>query len=962
MASDSKLVVLLKLDGTEFGKGISTAQADMAKFGAVLTGVGVAGLAAVKFAADFQDQMSKGARAAGMATQSFSSLAYAANLGGVSTQDLGKNLLKLQNPSETATRAFKDMGISTKTASGQLKDQSVLLSEFADTMAGVTDPVIKTQAAVRVFGEEGAKMVSVLEGGSKALEAARAEAFAFGQTVSAQAGKNAEAFNDNVAKMTMGLTGLRNVVSESAIAFINQSGVMETVQGVMKSMIEYWRGLSDSTKNTVLSVVAGVAAFGGLLLALSALAAIIPAIAAGFTLMLGPVGLVIMALGLLVAGIVALSKYTAQMSESTKEFLTQLDAEGKLVMDSAQGYKTLAGRKADAARMSDKEAESLAGLKSVTDKYNISLVSQEGTYRNIKDVLEDIDKARKSELATRKIALMLDTAEKEAAIDKLKAGETAGVAFADSLSVRWKQIKNLDLFPSKEKYIKDMVDFESAAIATNRKVIADIDKQLTGTTLEYKPKAEGKKYDFSNKDKALASLDPLNKALADFDARNAKSIEEADVAVKKYQTTFTDSMAKLREAIAGANLVGAIAQTAGQVLKPFSELTDTIAKGIEYDSQVALRDLDVVGRKAGEAYNAQKEALTETEDAKIAALESSYDSQINLLQDAEARKNQIAQAAADERLLIANTEYEAAKQAAQAAFDAQLEADAANYALKMEQLDTIALDREQRDLTTTIMEEDARLLKEQREKEHAEKLAGLASEFAGKQKVIDADLKATQKAGAETNKAEIEALTKAKAAALTKAEEDKNAKMKALDEGRAAEEKALEKQRLEVQYKAQLDAFHATKAVKMAEIIASGIAAAAAAFAALAPIPFVGPALGAVAAATILATTGMRAGQLGSQEPIKPAGLLADGGVIGGSTTHAQGGIPANVESGEMFIDKSRTAKMLDAIDGGLTSGGPQVSIVFEAGAIQGDIRDERTLTILADRLGRLVSRRMVFA
>jgi len=245
--ADSKLVVFLKLDGTEFGKGISQAQADTAKLGAAFSAVGVAAGAAVKFAANFQDSMIKTARSAGMASASFSSLAYAANLSGVQAGELAKNMTKLQNPSETATRAFKDLGIQIKDSKGNLKDQGQLLNELSDRLAGITDPATRSQAAIRIFGEEGAKMASLLEGGSKALAEARKEAYEFGQTVSKEAGENAEKFNDNIAKVTMGLSGLRNVVAESAIEFINQSKALETVQNALKGAIEWWRGLSDST-------------------------------------------------------------------------------------------------------------------------------------------------------------------------------------------------------------------------------------------------------------------------------------------------------------------------------------------------------------------------------------------------------------------------------------------------------------------------------------------------------------------------------------------------------------------------------------------------------------------------------------------------------------------------------------------------------------------------------------------
>ena len=56
----------------------------------------------------------------------------------------------------------------------------------------------------------------------------------------------------------------------------------------------------------------------------------------------------------------------------------------------------------------------------------------------------------------------------------------------------------------------------------------------------------------------------------------------------------------------------------------------------------------------------------------------------------------------------------------------------------------------------------------------------------------------------------------------------------------------------------------------MAETVASGIASAAQAFAALAPIPFVGVALGTAAAAVITAAMGMRVAQIEKQKPIKP--------------------------------------------------------------------------------------------
>jgi len=827
--ADSKLVVMLKLDGTELGKGITKAQADIAKIGAAFTGVGLAAGAAVKFAADFQDSTIKAARSAGVASQAFSSLSYAASLSGVSSEQLGKSLVKLQAPSESAARTFKDLGIQAKDARGKMKDQSTLLEELAGKFEQIQDPAIKSQAAVRIFGEEGTKMVSMLEGGKKALQEARAEAEAFGQTVSEKAGKAAEQFNDNITKVGMGLSGIRNVVSESAIEFVNQSKAMEKVQDVLKGVISYWRGLSTETQQSIIKVVAITAGLGALLLALSAVAAALPALAAGFALLTAPISLIALGIAGMIKFGADFNRFWEESKAKAMAFAAALGPMGIAIAQTAKLFKWL---------------------------YD-NLIKTSEAMTNIGDSMDYASK---------------------------RAGE---------------------LLKMIEKKRPAMIKLSAAA-----KTVATEYYAIAGAV-----------------ETGIAAV--------------AKGAKDAQVAT--------------------ANMVREIAEVAGQVVRPFSGLTDAIAKGIEYDAAVASRDLDAMSQKAEEAYNAQREALESQEDAKLKALDKSYQDQIDALRNAEEAKNTIAQFAANERLLIADDEYNQAKAMAEAKFAADLERDQMEYEAKMAVLDSRAIDREQRQLTETIMDEDARLLREARQREHEERLAALAKEHSGKIKGIDDDLKLNQKVNTEKNKLEIEALTLAKNEALTAAEAEKNAKLKGLDDARAAEEKSLEKQRLETQYKAQLDAFNATKATKIAETVASGIASAAQAFAALAPIPFVGIGLGTAAAAVISGAMAMRVAQINSQAPIKPAGLLEDGGVIGGNRSHAMGGIPAEVESGELYIDKGRTAKLLGAIDNSLSGIGGGVSITFAAGAIQGDIRDEKTIEKISQKIGQQIQRRMVF-
>lgn len=954
MAADSKLVVLLKLDGTDLGKGITRAQADVAKLGTTFTALGLAAGAAVKFAADFQDGMIKAARSAGTTAAEFSKLAYAAGLSGVSTEQLGKSMNKLNKPTVEMSSAMQQMGVSMRDSSGQLKNQDLLLADVADGISKLKDPTSKATAATMIFGEEGVKMVSMLEGGSKGLRAAAKEAEEFGQTVSQTAGENAEKFNDNISKVTMGLTGFRNVVSESAIDLINQSAAMETVQGYLKDAIAWWRGLSDETKSTALKVIAATVAFGGLLLVFTAIAAAAPAIAAGFTLMLGPVGLIVMGIAALTAALLSYESESDKLVNSSKGLTAAVESQNKVFETAGANYRELEGRSANYQSNNADVRRSVQELEKITSKYNVSLTDQSGNYRSLATVMAEVNAQRIKEAQNILVGLTLSLGQMGAQVAK---AEKDLKELSDYNPVKGMVAERVEQM---KKEYADLIKVAKGAAATLTELNAPVSvpKAKGGGKVSAEipvPPEIAFKSDIIS---AIVAVDTVKKVSFETNAlaraNEVKKIKEAEAAeYSKSQQTI----------IAYAKVAEAIAKTASQIIAPFSQLTDTIAKGIEYDSQVAMRDLDVVANRAEESYNAAKEALEASEQAKIDALEKSYDDQIDAVQRGEDAKTAAAEAAANARLLAADEEYKKQLDLLNANFAAQQEADRANYEAKMSELDARALDKEQRQLTETIMEEDQRLFMEMRENEHQKALADLAKGFADKQKGIDSDLKATQKANADTNKSEIEALTNAKNLALTSAEEDKNAKLKALDIARAAEEKSIEKQRLQTQYNAQVDAFNSTKAVKIAETVASGLAAAAQAFAALAPIPFVGIGLGAAAAGIISGAMAMRVGQISSQAPIKPAGLLEDGGFIGGTGTHANGGdYNAKVESGEFYLDRGRTSKMLKAIDSGLGAGGGGIQITFQAGAIQGDIRDERTMNILAVRLGNLIQRQMVMA
>lgn len=179
---------------------------------------------AIKAQLDYADQLAKTSQKVGVATETLSAYAYAAELAGVNFEQLQKSLIFLSKGSVDAARgigeakdAFDAMGIKVKDANGNVKSNSVLLEEVADKFAKYKDGAEKTAIAVKVFGKAGADMIPLLNGGSAAIKEAREEAEKFGIIIGGDFAKRAEAVNDNFTRLQKAGQGLALLFAENLL-------------------------------------------------------------------------------------------------------------------------------------------------------------------------------------------------------------------------------------------------------------------------------------------------------------------------------------------------------------------------------------------------------------------------------------------------------------------------------------------------------------------------------------------------------------------------------------------------------------------------------------------------------------------------------------------------------------------------------------------------------------------------
>jgi hypothetical protein len=196
----------------EFNKSI----ANMGKIAAGVTAAAAGAFAVMaKKTIDSMDAMAKQAQQAGVSVEALSSLGYAAELSGLTTDQLTQSLGRLsKGMSEAALgtgeakKAFDLLGISAS----NLDSADQALMQIADRFAKMPDGAEKSALAMQLFGRAGLQMIPFLNAGAKGISDLQREADRLGVTMDTNTAKAAEKFNDDLTRLSRSITGIVNNV------------------------------------------------------------------------------------------------------------------------------------------------------------------------------------------------------------------------------------------------------------------------------------------------------------------------------------------------------------------------------------------------------------------------------------------------------------------------------------------------------------------------------------------------------------------------------------------------------------------------------------------------------------------------------------------------------------------------------------------------------------------------------
>lgn len=225
------------------------------------------------------DESIKAAQKAGMSVESFTGLAFVADLAGINMESFTGAMVKLNKALGEASvgsaeqlASFKALGISVKDSEGNILSADKVLVALSDKFAKMPDGVEKTAMAIKVFGKAGADMIPLLNGGGESIKELIQLAQDLGVVIGEEQAKKAEQFNDSLTVLSYAAKGAANRLSAQLLPALNDIvGVMIDYSKQANKAVSSTFGLQDSFRGITAFAIQSAAAIGNVYRAVYAL-------------------------------------------------------------------------------------------------------------------------------------------------------------------------------------------------------------------------------------------------------------------------------------------------------------------------------------------------------------------------------------------------------------------------------------------------------------------------------------------------------------------------------------------------------------------------------------------------------------------------------------------------------------------------------------------------------------------
>jgi phage-related protein len=290
----------------------------------VAAGAGILGLATK--AGNTADRLLDLASITGMSTDAIQEYQHVAKIAGVNTEAITaaaegfiKRLPQIQEEGGRASEVLDELGVSVEGTADTIMDNMLT------ALASIEDPLDRNAKGSQLFGGAWKDLAPILDMGTEGIAKAREEAQKMGLVMGEDALNNANDFRVGMEKLKAQFGAVFMEIG-TKVAPILQDVLLPLVQdkiipiiGLMAdkvaNLIEWFGGLDSTTQIVILTIGAIVASIGPFLIivgkvitTVSTLIPIVKSLGVVIGALTGPIGLTVLAVTGLVAGIVYLWK------------------------------------------------------------------------------------------------------------------------------------------------------------------------------------------------------------------------------------------------------------------------------------------------------------------------------------------------------------------------------------------------------------------------------------------------------------------------------------------------------------------------------------------------------------------------------------------------------------------------------------------------------------------------------
>ena len=336
-----------------------------------IVAAGVAIGAAVTKMATYGSSINDMSVRTGFSRESLQELGFAAKQTGVdmgsielASRKLTKSMGEAAKGSGETANLFKQLGIEIKNADGSLRPANEVFMDTIGALNRIPDEKTRNVVGMKLLGKSFGDITPLVSEGKDGLKKYAKEARDAGLVMSEEGVIAADNFGDKMDKLRGQLEHAGMEVATAFLPIIEQLAnfVRDKVVPAIKQFAEWWKELSPTTQKVIVGIGAFLALagpltsmFGGILRFVPLIITGIQGIGTAFTFMMGPVGLAIAAVGLLVAALALLGPPDITLQQSfqiQKEVVEELETRIRL-LDGAMEKANETGKQTEQSLTND---------------------------------------------------------------------------------------------------------------------------------------------------------------------------------------------------------------------------------------------------------------------------------------------------------------------------------------------------------------------------------------------------------------------------------------------------------------------------------------------------------------------------------------------------------------------------------------------------------------------------------